>query len=125
MKTILIVDDQKSALHGLKAMFSHIPEFEVIGEATNGRDAVQYAAATLPNIVLMDVRMPVMDGLLATRHLRKLNLPVAVVLISVSVDSEAEALAAGADAFVSKGEPPEHLLAVLESLDFEEDDELS
>jgi DNA-binding NarL/FixJ family response regulator len=120
MKTILIVDDQRSALHGLKAMLSHIPEFEVVGEASNGQEAVRWAAAHLPDIVLMDIKMPVMDGLTATRHLRKLNLPVAVVLISVSDDIETEALSAGADAFVSKNQSPAELLAVFESLEIEE-----
>ena len=122
MKTILIVDDQKAVRNGLKAMFSHIPEFEVVGEAANGQEAIQWAAANLPDIVLMDIKMPVMDGLKATRHLRKLNFPIVVVLISISADGETEALAAGADAFFSKNERPEQLLAVLKSLDVEDDE---
>ena len=122
-KTILIVDDQKAAVRGLKALFAEIPEFEVVGEAANGQEAIQWAAANLPNIVVMDVKMPVMDGLIATRHLRKLNLPVRVVLISISNSYEPEALSVGADAFVCKSAPPEQLLAVLHALSTEDNPE--
>jgi DNA-binding NarL/FixJ family response regulator len=123
MKTLLIVDDQKSARNGLKALLAQIPEFEVVGEATNGQEAIQSVAANLPDIVLMDVKMPIIDGFTATRHIKKLGLPVKVVLTSMIVNRETEALAAGADAFVSKNESPERLLAVLESLDIEEETE--
>ena len=120
MRTILIVDDQKSARNGLKALFSHIPEFEVVGEATNGQEAIEWLATNLPDIVLMDVKMPLMDGFTATHHIKKLGLPVKVVLTSIVASSETEAIAAGADKFISKNEPPEQMLSVLRSLDFED-----
>ena len=82
-------------------------------------------AANLPDIVLMDVKMPIIDGFTATRHIKKSGLPVKVVVISASIGRETEAIAAGADAFVSKNEPPERLLAVLRSLDFEDNEALT
>ena len=116
MKTVLIADDQKPARDGLKTLLAPIPEFEVVGEATNGQEAIQWVAANLPNIVIMDVQMPVMDGLTATRHIKKLNLPVKVIVISASISAESEALNAGADAFVSKYDSSEHVLAALRSV---------
>ena len=88
----------------------------MVGEATNSQEAIQWVAADLPNIVIMDVRMPVMDGLKATRHIKQLNLPVKVIVISASINAETEALEAGADAFVGKYDPQEHLLTTLRSL---------
>lgn len=116
---MLIVDDQESARNGLKAFFSHIPEFEVVGEASNGQEAIEWLATNSTDMVLMDIEMPVMDGVAATQHLRKLNLPLTVVLMSLSVERETESLAAGADAFISKSDSPEQLLAVLKSLESE------
>jgi DNA-binding NarL/FixJ family response regulator len=112
----LIVDDQKLARSGLKALLAPIPEFEVVGEVANGQEAIQWVAANEPDIVVMDVKMPVMDGLTATRCIKKLSLPVKVIVISASISGETEALEAGADAFVSKYDPPERLLAALRSL---------
>jgi DNA-binding NarL/FixJ family response regulator len=116
MKTILIVDDERLVRDGLKKLVAPIPEFEVVGEVANGQEAIQWVAANLPNIVIMDVKMPVMDGLKATRHIKKLNLPVKVIVVSASINGETEALDAGADAFVSKYDPSERLLAALRSL---------
>lgn len=116
MNTVLIVDDQKLAREGLKALLAQISEFEVVGEVVNGQEAIQWVAANLPNIVIMDVQMPVMDGLTATRHIKKLNLPVKVIVISASISAESEALNADADAFVSKYDSSEHILAALRSV---------
>jgi CheY-like chemotaxis protein len=73
----------------------------------------------------MDVKMPLMDGFTTTRHIKKLGLPVKVILISMVVSSKAEAMAAGADDFISKNEPPERMLSVLRSLDFADSETFS
>jgi DNA-binding NarL/FixJ family response regulator len=116
MKTILIVDDQRLARDSLKALLALEPDIEVVGEVANGQEAIQWVAVNRPDIVVTDVKMPVMDGITATRRIKNLNLPVKVIVISASISGETEALDAGADAFFSKYDRPEHLLAALRSL---------
>ncbi len=115
---VLIADDQKHARSGLKALLcAAIPDVE-IREAADGREAEQAAAEFLPDLVLMDVRMPREDGLAAVRWLRA-HLPrVRVILMSIEPSSETEALAAGADAFACKCESPDRLLAHIAGLGF-------
>jgi DNA-binding NarL/FixJ family response regulator len=108
---ILIADDQKHARNGLKALLRvSMPHSEIL-EAANGREAQVLAEEHGPDLVLMDVRMPEVDGLAATRWIRA-RVPQAKILV-LSLDESLwnEALAAGADGFVSKGESPEALLA--------------
>ena len=108
---ILIADDQKHARNGLKALLRVSMPHPEIWEATNGREAQDLAGEHGPDLVLMDVRMPEVDGLAATRWIRA-RLPQAKILVLSLDESLAnEALAAGADGFVSKGESPEALLA--------------
>ena len=113
MKTILIADDHRVIRKSLKTFLGPIPEFEVVGEVSNGQEAIEWVVAHRPDIVIIDVKMPVMDGLTATRRIKELNLPVKVIVNSGSVSGESEAFDAGADAFVSKYDPLERLLAAL------------
>jgi DNA-binding NarL/FixJ family response regulator len=108
-KRILIADDQRPARKGLHALLSLCPQVEVIGEAVNGQDAVNLVAEQRPDVVLMDMRMPVMDGLEATRRIKSQTPGVRVVMLTLHAEYEAEALAAGADAFLVKGGPSEGL----------------
>ena len=82
-------------------------------EAGDGREAVQLVRELQPDAVLMDVRMPEMDGLQATVQIKASWPQVKVVVLSMHLEYRDEALAAGADAFVGKGEPADRLLAVL------------
>jgi DNA-binding NarL/FixJ family response regulator len=110
---VLIVDDSLRARAGLRALLATWPEVEVVGEAINGQEAVQLVAENRPAIVLMDLEMPLMDGAQATR-LIKHNWPdVTIIVITVNAAHRAAAVAAGADAFVSKGDAPERLLTTL------------
>ncbi len=92
------------------------PEVEGLSEAADGCEAVILAETWIPDAVLMDIRMPVMDGLQATRTIKARWPRIKVIILSMYGDYEAQALAAGADAFVNKGEPPTRLLQALDSV---------
>ena len=113
---ILVVDDQPRARRSLKALLATWPQVEGIREAANGREAVGLVEEYRPDVVLMDARMPEMDGLQATRFIKARWPQVKVIMLSMYADYLDEALAAGADAFVSKGEPPEKLLTTLAAI---------
>jgi DNA-binding NarL/FixJ family response regulator len=112
-KRILIADDQRPARKGLHALLSLCSEVEVIGEAVDGQHAVNLAAERRPDVVLMDVRMPVMDGLEATRRIKSQTPQVKVVMLTLHAEFLNEALAAGADAFLVKGGSTEGLWAAI------------
>ena len=76
---VLIADDSARARDGLRALLTIRPEIEVVGEATNGQDAVRLVAECRPDIVLMDLHMPVLDGLIAMKQIRKLGFSGPVV----------------------------------------------
>jgi two-component system, NarL family, response regulator DesR len=110
---ILIVDDQRRARRSLKALLA--TQFQLVDtcEAVNGIDAVQCVEECKPDIVLMDAQMPEMDGIEATRIIKEKSPQTPVIVLSMYSEYQASALAAGADAFISKGEPPERLLEAL------------
>ncbi len=107
---VLIVDDQLRARQSLKALLVTWPLIGETQEAANGQEAIQCIKQGSPDLVLMDVRMPVMDGLQATCHIKTHWPQIKVIVLSMYGDYEADALAAGADAFMSKGESPENVL---------------
>ena len=108
---ILIADDQKHARSGLMALLRASMANPEIWEATNGREAQELAAEHRPDLVLMDIRMPEVDGLAATRWIKARVPMVKILVLSLQGSGSAEARAAGADGFVSKCETPETLLA--------------
>ncbi len=115
---ILIADDQKHTRSGLKALLgASMPQPE-IWEASNGREAERLADEVRPDLVLMDVRMPEHDGLAATRWIKARYPGIKILVLSLHAESAREAKAAGADAFVSKGEGPETLLGAVAALGF-------
>lgn len=113
---VLIADDQPRARQGMKALLASLPRVEEVREAADGQEAVRLIEASRPDVVLMDVRMPNMDGLEATRLIKKRWPQVKVIVLSMYAEYMNEALTAGADAFVSKGASPEKLLAALETV---------
>jgi DNA-binding NarL/FixJ family response regulator len=113
---ILIVDDQPRARQSLRALLSTWPPAGDVREAADGREALRLVSARPPDVVLMDVRMPGMDGLSATRLIKARWPQVRVVVLTLYGEYEAPALAAGADAFIGKGEPADRLLAALSAL---------
>jgi DNA-binding NarL/FixJ family response regulator len=113
---VLIVDDLESNRHGLVALLEFEPDIEAILEAANGREAVQLVADEQPDVVLMDVRMPVMDGVEATRQIKARWPQVKIVVLTMYPSNKAEALAAGADRFLLKGSTGQSLPEIIRSL---------
>lgn len=116
MTKLLIVEDNSRARRALKALISQQSEVQVTAEAANGREAIQTINGQIPDLVLMDVRMPVMNGLDATRVIKSKWPQVKVVILSMYPDYQPEAMQAGADAFLVKGSPVEELTALFRAL---------
>ncbi len=110
---VMIVDDQPRARQGLKALLGTAPGIRVVGEATNGREAVREIPLARPDVVLMDVLMPEMDGLQATRLIKAMLPGTRVVVHSLYTEYRQAALAAGADEFLTKGCPSRDLFAAI------------
>ena len=110
--TILIADDNLFIREALRRLFEREEDFDVCGEAENGREAVEKARELQPDLVLLDLSMPVMNGLDAARALKRLMPEVPVIMFSAYGDSSAEkeARSAGAWALVSKSEHASVLL---------------
>jgi DNA-binding NarL/FixJ family response regulator len=115
MIRVLLVDDQAHVRTGWRMRLSLEPDIIIAGEAADGRQAVELAAELQPDVVLMDVEMPGMDGITATGHLLEASGTCAVVVTSIFDNSSTRALsrAAGAAAFVGKQEPIDTLLAAI------------
>jgi len=109
---LLIADDHPVVRDGLSGMFAPEPGFEVLGEAADGAEAVRLAQALKPDVVLMDLRMPVMDGLAAITELRRRGVPSRVlVLTTYDTDSYVlPAIEAGATGYLLKDAPRDELL---------------
>ena len=108
---LLIVDDHPVVRDGIRGMFAGDREFEVVGEAANGREAVDRTAVLLPDVVLMDLRMPELDGVSATKEIVDRYLG-ARVLILTTYDTESDvlpAVEAGATGYLLKDTPREEL----------------
>jgi DNA-binding NarL/FixJ family response regulator len=109
---VLVADDQSMVRAGFRMLLGGEPDIEVVAEASNGLEAVDKAARHTPTVVLMDIRMPELDGLEATRRILAAD-ESARVLILTTFDLDEyvyEALRAGASGFVLKDDPPEQLL---------------
>lgn len=115
MTKIMIVDDSLRARRALKALMSQQEGITVIAEASNGQEAIQIISKQRPDIVIMDLRMPVMDGLEATRAIKAGWPQVKIIILTMYPDHQAEALAAGADAFLVKGCPLDDITDLIRS----------
>jgi DNA-binding NarL/FixJ family response regulator len=110
---VLIADDQRPTREGLKALLGLWPQVEVVGEAADGQESVSLVAESHPDVVLMDMRMPVMDGLEATRRIKSQWPEIRVVGLSMYPVYQSKAHAAGADVFLLKGCMAEELQAAI------------
>jgi DNA-binding NarL/FixJ family response regulator len=123
---VLIADDQALIRAGLVALFTAAPGFEVVGEAADGAQAVAMAARTSPDVILMDIRMPVLDGIAATRQILGADRdqradreepPRIVVLTTFDLPEYVyTALGEGASGFLAKDTPPERIISAVRTI---------
>lgn len=108
---VLLAEDHTLVRSGVKALLRHMPDMEVVGEAGDGRQAVALATELLPDVVLMDISMPMLNGIDATRQLSARAPGVRVLMLSVHTNEEyvAQALQAGAAGYILKGADPAEL----------------
>jgi DNA-binding NarL/FixJ family response regulator len=115
---VLVVDDQAMVRAGFRLLLADESDIEVVAEASNGLEAVVEAARCEPHVILMDIRMPELDGLEATRRILAAD-PSSRVLILTTFDLDEyvyRALQAGASGFVLKDDPPEQLIAAVRTV---------
>ena len=118
MIRVLVADDQSLVRAGFRMLLGGKDDIEIVAEASNGLEAVEKAARYEPNVILMDIRMPELDGLEATRRILAAD-ETARVLILTTFDLDEyvyEALAAGASGFVLKDDPPEQRLVAIRTV---------
>jgi DNA-binding NarL/FixJ family response regulator len=115
---VLVADDQHLLRAGISGILNAAPDIQVIGEAGDGEQAVELAAAHRPDVTLMDIRMPLLDGIEATHRIIAAT-PEAKILILTTFDLDAyvyEALRAGASGFLLKDTPPRHLMEAVRTV---------
>ncbi len=111
---VLIADDQRLVRAGFRVLLEREPDLEVVGEADNGVDAVNSCVSLHPDVVLMDIRMPRLDGLRATRQVLSSTATRVLILTTFDLDDYIyEALRAGASGFLLKDAPADQLVAAV------------
>jgi two-component system response regulator NreC len=115
---LLLVDDHDIVRVGLKTFLQTQPDFDVVAEARNGEEAIKYALETHPDVILMDITMPQMDGLEATRRLRVLCPDCLVLALTVHDDKQyfMQMLAAGASGYITKQAASDDLVAAIHAI---------
>ncbi len=115
---VLIADDHGVVREGLRAVLSPEPDMEVVGEAATGKEVVERAAELRPEVILMDIQMPHVNGIEATRRILEANPDVGVVVLTMFEDDDSvfSAMRAGARGYVLKGAPPSEILKVLRAV---------
>src|SRR5690554_7988078 len=113
--SILLIDDHPLLRHGNKQLCSREQDIEVVGEASNAADGIQMATEIEPDLILMDLNMPEMDGIEALKRLRDQNISSRIIMFTVSdqEDDVVAALRAGADGYLLKDMEPEDMIAQL------------
>ena len=115
---ILVTDDHPVVRAGLSGMLSGEPDFEVVGEAQNGKEAVAFVGELKPDVVLMDLRMPEMDGVTAIEHIKS-SYPDVHILVLTTYESDADILRAietGATGYLLKDTPREELFGAIRTV---------
>jgi DNA-binding NarL/FixJ family response regulator len=115
---VLVADDQAMVRAGFRLLLSGEDDIDVVAEASNGLEAVNHAARVHPSVVLMDIRMPELDGLEATRRILAADGETRILILTTFDLDEYiyEALKAGASGFVLKDDPPEQLIAAIRTV---------
>ena len=115
---VLVADDHEVVLEGVRALLAREPGFEVCGVASNGRDAVASAQRTKPDVVVLDMTMPDLDGLSVIRQIKRVLPDTEVVVYSAHSSEEiiAEAFEAGAKSYIGKGDAGRNLIDAIRSV---------
>ncbi len=118
MITVVLVDDQALFRAGIRMLVDSQPDLEVVGEASDGAEAISVVRAARPDVVLMDIRMPVLDGLAATAELLRDDDPPRIVMLTTFDldEAAARAIRQGASGFLLKDAEPEFLLAAIRTV---------
>jgi DNA-binding NarL/FixJ family response regulator len=116
---ILIADDHRVVIEGIKSALQEHPEFKVAGEAVDGLEAVEFAKSLEPNIVIMDISMPNLSGIEATRQIKGLNPGIQILIYTMHSDKEfvIDLFKAGISAYVLKDDPLSDLILALKAVE--------
>jgi len=116
---ILIADDHRVVIEGIKSALQEHPEFKVAGEAVDGLEAVEFAKSLEPNIVIMDISMPNLSGIEATRQIKGLNPEIQILIYTMHSDKEfvIDLFKAGISAYVLKDDPLSDLILALKAVE--------
>jgi NarL family two-component system response regulator YdfI len=114
---ILITDDHLIVREGLRMIFDTVPDIELVGEANNGQEALDAVDTLHPDVVLMDLQMPVMDGITAIKHLRKMHPELAIIILTTYKEDALmhQGLAAGAHGYLFKDTDRETLIDTIQA----------
>jgi DNA-binding NarL/FixJ family response regulator len=113
---ILIVDDSHSFRKGMRALLEIQPDMKVVGEAPSGHKAMELVEDLQPDLVLLDAQMPGLTGVEVAQRIKSQCPQIKVVLLTMYADYRSKAIEAGADAFITKGIPPEHTLSLIRGI---------
>jgi DNA-binding NarL/FixJ family response regulator len=115
---ILIADDHALFRNGLRALFASIPDLEVVGEAATGEEAITQATDLQPDVVLMDIQMPSVNGIEATRRILQVSPHIGIIVVTMFEDDDSvfAAMRAGARGYVLKGSDQEEILKVIRAV---------
>lgn len=118
MIKVLLVDDHELVRLGIKRLLHDVPNLKVIGEASNGEDAVLLAKSLVPDVVLMDVHMPGIGGLEATRKMLRHNPDIKILALTIYEDEPypSRLLQAGASGYITKGSDPEEMIRAIKTI---------
>lgn len=114
---ILIVDDHPVFRFGLRALLNAMPDTEVVGEVTSGQEAIELAGSLRPDVILMDINMPGLSGIEATRRIRETNPETRILIVTmIEDDSVFAAMRAGARGYLVKGAEPAEVLRAIRAV---------
>ena len=118
MRTVLVADDHPAFRTGLQQMLEDVDDLEVVGAASNGREAVELAVSLKPDVAVMDLRMPELDGIEATRRLRQDSPGTAVIVLTMFEDDDSvyAAMRAGALGYVLKGADQDEIVRAIRAV---------
>jgi DNA-binding NarL/FixJ family response regulator len=111
-----MADDQEKIRRGLRALLATFKDISVVAEAADGLEAVRMAEGCHPDVVLMDVRMPGIEGIEATRRIKERWPDIAILMLTMHASTLYDSKSAGADAFLVKGCPTEELVATIRAI---------